>query len=74
MWFSCILESEAVNDCGTFADAKQYRKWSKKMKNVVAHARPRSREELDAIETLNEDEINDAFRQGTFGNLKDVSA
>ena len=71
-WFKSVVESKAVQEIGPVVDAKQYRQWSKKMKNAIDQIRPHSRTALDHVEKLTEDEINEANRQGTLDSRRDV--
>ena len=41
-WYKSVLESKAIQEIGTVIDAKQYRQWSKKMKNALDQIRPNS--------------------------------
>ena len=71
-WYKSVLESKAIQEIGTVVDAKQYRQWSKKMKNALDQIRPNSRTILDHVEKLSEDEINEASKQTNFENRLDV--
>jgi len=72
-WFNrSVLESKAVQEISTVVDVKQYRQWNKKMKNALDQIRPYSRQALDQVEKLNEDEINEFFRQGVFDSRKEA--
>ena len=48
-------------------DCKQYRQWSKKMKNALEQDRPTARHALDAIDKLAEAEVVSTEQLGTFG-------
>ena len=66
LWFNSVLESKAVQEVGLVVDAKQYRQWSKRMKNALDQIRPNSRAALVHVEKWTEEELNDAIRQGSF--------
>ena len=71
-WYKSVLESKAAQEIGTVVDAKQYRQWNKKMKNAIDQIRPNSRNVLDHVEKLTEDEINEAIKQGNFDSRRDA--
>ena len=71
-WSKSVLESKAIQEIGTVVDAKQYRQWNKKMKNAIDQIRQNSRNVLDCVEKLTEDEINEAIKQGNFDSRRDA--
>ena len=55
-WCKCVPESRPTHDIGFVVGAKQFRQWTKKMKNAFDQVRPNSRQTPDFVEKPSEDE------------------
>ena len=65
-WLNSVFESEAVQEIGPVADAKQDRQWSKTMKNALEQIRPNSRAVFECVERPTEKKVNDAADKSLF--------
>ena len=67
-WNRSVLESKGIQEVPTIENAKTYRQWNKTMKNALDLMRPRSREKLEVVEQLAEEQViaatNDLRNQG----------
>ena len=62
-WFKSVLESKGTQDVAMIDTAKTYRPWNKKMKNALDLIRPKSREKLEVVEQLTEEQVISAFNE-----------
>ena len=73
-WNRSVLESKGIQEVAMVENAKTYRQWNKKMKNALDLVRPRSREKLEVVEQLTEEQViaatNELRNQGVAVHAK----